>query len=358
MTPEEKLQHWLGEQALDGIVLRTRSNFSWITQGKVNHIVNTTSLGVADLIVLKDKKYCLTAKMEARRIMEEELHDLGYELIEFEWYENQNGKLEQLCNDFRMAADTHIQGMKDISSELVSLRSQLSEPEIEKYTWLCQQAAQAVETMCHQIEPGMTEFEIAAVLSRNVIEEGINPHVILVATDDRIFNYRHPIPTDKKLEKYAMIVLCAEKWGLVANATRFVHFGDLPPLIQENKEKLAMIDTKLNVATRPGSLINQVFQTGLEAYAHAGYPDDWRLLHQGGLTGYATREYLATMHTDARIEVNQAFTWNPAIHGIKSEDTILVGEKENRFLTHTGNWVYIDVEYNGKKYKRPDILIR
>lgn len=358
MLPETKLQNWLKQQYYEGILLSKRNNFSWLTQGQTNHIVNTTEFGVADLLIFLDKKFCITTKMESRRIMEEELQDLGYELVEAEWYEGTEAKLSQLCQGKKMCADHTRAGMDDVSASLRELRSCLSEKEIARYGELCLQAALTLECLCQQIQPGMTEYEIAGNLAQKVITQGHNPQVILVATDERIFKYRHPIPTGKKLERYAMLVLCAEQGGLVANVTRFVHFGNLPPVIEENKRKLAVIDTIMNAATRPGTSVGEVFNLGIAAYAAAGHPEDWRYLHQGGPTGYASREYLATASSSAPILVNQAFAWNPAIYGFKSEDTLMVGEKSNRFLTHTGQWVYQTVEHQGEVYLRPDILIR
>lgn len=358
MNPESKLRIWLEQQGFDGILLSKRSNFSWVTLGRVNHIVNTTEFGVADLLIFKDKQFCITTKMESRRIMEEELDGLEYELAESEWYEGTEGAITKLCDGKKICSDHARPGMTDVSPALILLRSKLSALEIERYTKLCQQAAASVEQLCSQILPGMTEFEIASGLASKVILQGINPQVILVATDDRIFKYKHPIPTFKKMDRYAMVVLCAEKWGLVSNATRFVHFGKLPAIIDENKRKLAKIDTIMNHDTRPGIKVGDVLKNGIQAYKDAGYPNDWRYLHQGGLTGYASREYLATTSSEDIVQENQAFAWNPAIYGIKSEDTVLVEANENKFLTHTGNWVYINVEHNDRVYRRPDILIR
>lgn len=357
-TSVEKVQAWLEQQKLDGILFRKRQNFSWFTGGKINHIVNTTEFGVSDILFLNGKKYCITSKMESRRMMEEELGELGYELVESEWYEESEPLISDLCKGKKVVADTPVLDFIDVSSQLIELRSVLSDVEKERYEWLCQFTANTVENVCKDIEPGMTEHEIASLIAERTTKVGINPQVVLVATDERIYKYRHPIPTEKKLENYAMLVLCAEKWGLVANVTRFVHFGALPENLIENKEKLAKIDVMMNTATRPGVRVNEVFQLGLKAYADVGSPDDWRLLHQGGLTGFASREIIANMHTEFLIKPNQAFAWNPAIRGIKSEDTILVGEEENRFLTHTGKWNYIEVPYEGKIYQRPDILIR
>ncbi|WML48301.1 hypothetical protein RCG23_24165 [Neobacillus sp. PS3-34] len=93
-------------------------------------------------------------------------------------------------------------------------------------------------------------------------------------------------------------------------------------------------------------------------YREVGYCEDWRFLHQGGPTGYATREFLATSASEEKVNLHQAFAWNPTIKGIKSEDTILVGEEENEFLTHTGEWVYLELEKDGRKYLRRNVLIK
>lgn len=356
--PLEKVRAFLTEHALDGVLLRTRRNFSWVTGGRDNHIELATELGVADLLIFRDIQYCVTTKMESLRLYEEELEGLGYEFVTPEWYEGTEGAILQLCKGKRVGSDVPFAHFPHVEQELAPLRYSLSTGEIDRYRWLSQKAARAVEATCRDIEPGWTEHQIAASLAAKVLQDGIQPTVLLVATDDRIFKYRHPIPTDKQLQSYAMLVLCAEKWGLISNVTRFVHFGTLPQELEENKWKLAQIDAAMNAATRPGVPIKDVFQTGLDTYAKVGHGDDWRYLHQGGPTGYKAREFFATPEVSGNVELNQAFAWNPAIRGIKSEDTLLVGERENEFLTHTGDWVYMEVEENGVTYLRPDILIR
>ncbi|MEW6698257.1 MAG: hypothetical protein ACOY35_01135 [Bacillota bacterium] len=98
-----------------------------------------------------------------------------------------------------------------------------------------------------------------------------------------------------------------------------------------------MIDGLPGVSDIPNQNSNQTGSAKPVMTCFALSLDDWRFLHQGGLTGYAPREYLATMFSECIVQENQAFAWNPAIYGIKSEDTILVGVNENKFLTHTGN---------------------
>ncbi|MHB8074325.1 M24 family metallopeptidase [Desulfosporosinus fructosivorans] len=358
-----KIRNLMVERNLDGVLLRKRRSFSWLTDGKSNYIMTNTELGVADLLIFEDKVYCVTTKMEFARIQEEELTDLECEWITPEWYEGQNGAISALCQGKMIGMDVstetipHTVGI-NLSKELAELTYVLNVEEIDRYRWLSRRVAQALESTCRRIEPGMTEFEIQAFLAMNVASLGIQIQVLLVATDHRIYQYRHPIPTDKKLGCYAMLVLCGEKWGLVASATRFVHFGALPEELQENKRKLAEIDLVFNLATRPGVPIKEVFRQGIEAYRQWGHAEDWRYLHQGGPTGYASREFLANLDSVGIVQLHQAFAWNPSLKGLKSEDTLLVTEHGLEFLTHSGEWEYIQIEKNGLTYFRPDILIR
>jgi Xaa-Pro dipeptidase len=360
MTALEKIRKLLEEKQADGILLRKRNNFSWLTNGRRNDIVQSTELGVADVIVLTDNILFITSEMERRRILEEELAHVSFafELICEDWMNGTEHLIMQAAEGKKMLTDTAFADFLNVENKLREIRSILSEEEVSRYRNLCQVAAQAVEQTCKEIEPGMNEYEIAALLSQKVIAKGAKPTVVLVATDDRIYHYRHPIPTSKKLDKHAMIVLCAEEAGLVANCTRFVYFGELPSELAANKEKLARIDAAMNHATRPGAVIGEIVQAGIEQYAKEGFPNDWKLLHQGGLSGYESREYLATPKSEGIVHVNQAFAWNPMLPGVKSEDTILVKETGIEFMTHTGEWVYQDVSIDGVMYKRPDILLR
>ncbi|GEO25442.1 peptidase M24 [Alicyclobacillus acidoterrestris] len=343
---------------LDALLLRTRANFAWFTGGRDNHIEIERETGVADIVVLHDKVLVVTAEIEARRIAEEELGDLPVELVSTRWTEGVEPTLAKLLGDLRVGTDAAFPGALFVGDKLIQLRRCLTGEQIGQYRALCLDTAQVIEDVAKQVQPGQSEFSIAAQLMSGVAKRGCTPHVVLVATDERVFHYRHPIPTEKALEKYAMLVLCARRNGLVANVTRFVHFGKLPDELKVNREKCAYIDVQMFAATRPGTKVSDVFNTAIRAYGEVGYPDDWRWLHQGGPTGFASREYLATPDTHDEIHLHEAYAWNPAIRGIKSEDTLLVEEHGNTFLTHTGDWPYIAVNHGGNQVLRPDILVR
>ena len=105
--------------------------------------------------------------------------------------------------------------------------------------------------------------------------------------------------------------------------------------------------------------MSQIFFAIEKSYESYGYPEEWKLHHQGGVTGYRTREFVAIPHFPFGTEKGMAFAWNPTITGTKSEDTYVRTEKEMKLLSvnNRGNWPYLKFEINGKKYKRPDILI-
>lgn len=356
----KQLRNWLNDNHYEALLLSKRNNFSWVTSGRRSHIVQSTDQGVASLLITSDRVHLITNNMEVKRIEEEELQhcDFEYEAHTCEWYEDEGDVIRTLIEGKRVAADSPFDSLDVVDDQIGAIRSVLSKEEQERYRILCQETATAVEQAARMAEPGMTEHEIASFVASEVAKFGATAQVILVATDERVYKYRHPIPTDKVFNKHAMIVACIERGGLVANATRFVYVGEPSEELLENRTRLARIDATMIHQTRPGYVVGDIVKKGIEEYKNAGFPEDWKLLHQGGPTGYDSREYLATTTSPAEVQVNQAFAWNPALPGIKSEDTILVKADGVELLTKTNQWPYLDVEIEGKVYSRPDLLIK
>jgi antitoxin VapB len=96
----------------------------------------------------------------------------------------------------------------------------------------------------------------------------------------------------------------------------------------------------------------------VEQYSAEGFPDEWTLHHQGGLTGYAGREVFATPGEGHRLERGQALAWNPSITRVKSEDTVVLGQDGVEVLTSTEGWPRVTVELPGGVAARPGLLVR
>ena len=119
------------------------------------------------------------------------------------------------------------------------------------------------------------------------------------------------------------------------------------------------MDVTVNLSTKPGKTLGEMFKVIEKAYADNGFPGEQALHHQGGSTGYAGREAFADPDSQVRVLDNQAFAWNPSITGVKSEDTILCrGGGVELLTTVSADWPKIRGKFADQSLDRPDILVR
>ncbi len=359
---EAKLQRvraFMGEHGYDGVAMTSQANFAWLTCGGDDHVAMASEGGVAKLYVTADAVHMVANNIEAPRLTSEEMGELPIQVHEFSWHEDESTLDRDLSGGLKVASDGGWPaGAKNEATEIAKLRFELLEPEVDRYRWIGGRAARALGIVAAAIEPGMAEHEIAADLGAELLADGIIPAVLLIATDERCFRFRHPIPTGRKLEKQAMLVIGARRWGLGVSATRIVHFGKPDDELRRKHEAVCRVDACLISETRPGAAVKDIFAAALEMYAQAGYPEEWRFHHQGGATGYAPRDYKGTLDCQETVRENQAFAWNPSISGTKSEDTILARAEETEVLSPQADWPMLEVEYGGRSMRRPDILVR
>jgi antitoxin VapB len=284
------------------------------------------------------------------------LREQGFDFVVDPWH-GPAAALAALTNGLHLAADTAHPGAADVGDALDRLRLTLTPAEGERFRGLGRICAAAIDAAIRQARPGMTEYQIAGSLATETLARGALPIVNLIATDERIFRYRHPLPTAKKLERYAMLVLCGRQYGLVCSITRLVHFGSLPEELRRKELACARVDATMIGRTRPGAVIGDIFQATVDAYAAEGFPGEWQLHHQGGPAGYNPREFVATPGMTEVVRIGQVYAWNPSITGIKSEDTILVAAIGNEVLTAIDSWPRLSVEVDGQLWERPAVLV-
>jgi len=130
-----------------------------------------------------------------------------------------------------------------------------------------------------------------------------------------------------------MLVISAERGGLYANLTKLVELAELAPETARRVAATNDILVGMRDATRPGRPLSEVFADCRRLYAEAGYPDQWQLHHQGGSTGYGSREVIATPDTHDVVAVGQAFAWNPSITGAKAEETFVLTDSGPEVVT-------------------------
>ena len=188
-----------------------------------------------------------------------------------------------------------------------------------------------------------------------LLERGIAPIVLQVASDERVRAYRHVLPTDRRLERHLFLSFCGRRAGLVASMTRVEHFGRIPDDLLSRQRAVAAVDATLIARSCPGARLDEVFQAAVDRYAEEGFAGEWKRHHQGGAAGYETREYLACPTSTDVISSGQVFAWNPSVPGAKSEDTVAVGHRANEILTDIPGWPTIEVEAEGRSWARPAI---
>ncbi len=353
-----RLTDLMERHQLDGIVLQRISSFAWATCGAASYIALTTLNGVAWVYIERGSRWVITNNIEAARLeVEEPLHEQGWKFAVCPWHGYPDDELKKLTGGKRIGADGAYPAAVDLSEEMIDLRASLTPSEQERFRHLGKLCAAAMENTLFKIRPGMSEIEISGFLSGEAEKRGIRAVVNLVASDERIYKYRHPLPTEKRLERYAMIVLGGRWRGLICSVSRLVYFGKPPDEICQKMACTARVNAEYVASTRPGVSMGSVLQAGLDTYVRLGYPSEWQLHHQGGLSGYEPRELKVTPGTARIVQLGQAFAWNPTITGTKMEDTILVGADGNEILTRTPGLPVIPIACKGMIVNTPDILI-
>jgi Xaa-Pro dipeptidase len=153
-----------------------------------------------------------------------------------------------------------------------------------------------------------------------------------------------------------MIVVCAQRGGMIASFTRLVCSGRVPDELERRTLAVAHVNAKLLSATRPTTSGAELYRLAAATYAEEGYPDEERLHHQGGATGYRTRDWLAHPASLEHVQLDQAFAWNPSITGTKVEETCVALDDGVEVLTATPDWPQIPVSVGGREYLSPNVL--
>lgn len=356
----ERLRRLMWRRGVDALHLATTANTAWLTAGAATYVDESTDAAACALLVTPDEAVVLTDPIEEPRLRaEERLDALGFDFVVEPWYARVQA-LRQRVGSRRLGGDTamSMQGRAtvNLSADLVAMRSLLTPGEQERLRAGAALAAAAMEEAIRTLAPGMTELDAAAALAAASRRRGGTATVTLVGADERIVRFRHPLPTAQEIERQVMLVLCFRSHGLVSALTRTVYFGEAPESLRSLSAAVARVDAEVIAATRPGRTLGEMYDALRQAYAREGAPDAIEQHHQGGTIAYLGRETFARPGSLARIEVGQAFAWNPSLRGAKSEDTILLTDSGPEIITAMEGWPTLAIETDVGVIARPAIL--
>ncbi len=355
-----RVRAWMHDQGVGGLLLRRRPNFAWITCGGQSHVNTATDVGAAAVLITPDRLALVANNIEMERFAAEQVAGLPFDRVDFPWHDagRQARLIEELTGGGRLAADTPGYALAADEATQV-MRASLLPPEIDRMRGLGRVTTRIIEEVCRRMEPGWTEYRVAAELLAAATAAAVRVPVCLVAADERIRQYRHPVPTPTVIHQRAMVVVCMESHGLICSATRVVSFAPLDEELRRRHRAVCAIDAGAISATRAGRPFRDIFNVITAAYAEEGFPDEWRYHHQGGSTGYQPRDALATPTSEAVVQSDQAFAWNPSIAGTKSEDTVLITAQGWTWMTAPGEgWPVVEIHGAGHCLRRADILVR
>lgn len=323
-------------QGVDALLLRMPPNFAWYTDGGDNRVDHASPVGVADVLVTRERDYIVTNTIEAARMRAEQTP--GFEIVEYPWYEDAAPLVADLANGGSVGCDVPGPNVRDVAAAVAPLRWVLDAEAVERYRAVGADAAAALGEAASRVAPGTTELEAAAGIVAACRRRALFSPVVLAAADERVARYRHPLPGTTPIRDRVMLVVCAERGGLYANLTQFVDLAAPSAEVARRMELCATILRRMrDEATKPGRTLGQAMADCRRFYADAGYPDEWTLHHQGGTTGYASREVVATPASDVLIQSGMAFAWNPSITGAKAEDTFLLSDDGPITLARAGS---------------------
>lgn len=315
--------------------LRGSDWFAWVTAGGSNAVLLTAETGVAEVLVTVDEACILTDDIELERLRNEEVPP-GFTFHAAPWdqIEMRESYVRSLADDDAVLSDRPQHGEQALPASLRARRLVLGPAEQQRYRVLGREAAEAMSEVLRRARPEWTEFELAGAGAEALWRRGIEPALVLTAGAARLPRYRHATPSDQPLGDRAMMVFCARRHGLFANLTRFVSFGPAPSA----QNDLMTVEATGLAAIKPGGSLSAVYHALAQAYVHADRRDAMREHHQGGITGYAAREIVATATTATELQEGMAFAFNPSFQGVKIEDTFLLGPDGLENLTVDPSW--------------------
>lgn len=332
----------------EGVEIKSQANFSFITRGR-GFVGLASTIACCSLFITTERVCLVGENIDAKRVYQEQLlSNPKVELKAFPWDEPAKRALlvSELTEGKPMAQET------DIEPELFEVRTLLSEYDKEDFRSLCREAAHIVENICKKLTVGISEYELAGEISKELWSNNIEPITLLVAFDERAMQYRHPVMTGNVLKNYALVGICGRRNGMIVSLTRDVLLKPDVEIVEKHS-KCIRVNAAIWNSLKIGNTVSDTFKSAIEQYALEGYPLEYKEHHQGGLTGFIPRELRASLECSHIIREGEAYAYNPTIQGSKVEDTVLVTKNGLEILTYTGSYAYESCEVNGKMVMVP-----
>ena len=353
-----QLDRLLEVAGANALILGMASHVAWALCGADLRIQVSAELAWGYLVVRPGSRTVVTWAMDGRRFAEEEL-PADVEVVALRWDEGEPRRTAlRLAGEGRILSDRDLPGTEPAATALRAAQYPLSDLELRRARWIAARLDHHCRDVADGLEPGMSEYEVAALLTAACLRDGLAVDEMMVGFDARIERYRHPVARGARLERTAFFHPTVNRWGQHIIATRMVSLGPPGKQLADRFAAVSEIEAWSVRMTRPGSRYAEILEGQQRLYARLGYADAWRDHWQGGQTGFALCEIAHVDRPQERMPEHGLYNWFITLPGAKKEETTLSTAEGGRILTLTGAWPTRAVATELGAVEVADILVR
>ena len=342
----QPLRELMKSNGLDAFVLRRNPNLAWAIAGRA-HVPTTIDMACFDLIITHDSATAITNVVEAPRLIAEELpSEVSVQTIK--WSE---GRDPLLPTGSKVGSDQPGADRIDFGVEVEMMRASLIESDLARFQNICIDAAVALGNAMKQVESSDREIDVAGLITHSLWQADLEIAFLGVAGQDRVHQFRHPLPTEAVVGNRVSASICAKRKGLIASVTRIVTFGGVTGQMIADYTSIFKVEAALLDATVVGKPFSDPINAAIAAYPANGFDaDEWTKHHQGGPTGFLPRDWPANQTSARLIQSNQPIAWNPTGKGWKAEDTIVATNSGVKLLSVDPEWPAFEVKGRSRAF--------
>lgn len=354
-----KIMEYLSENKYSSMILTRQENFSWLSSGGNSKVIfNDESFGI--FVITGNDVFLIAHIMDGHRLLDEELSNINsITYIPLKWHEKSRVEKALSIAGNNPCSDVYIPNTDMVLNDIYDMHFPLTNNEIEKLKYLGKTTEEVFYKIALQIKPNMSDYEVEALFLYEYAKLNIQCDVCLIASDERIFNYRHPSPVGKKIGKYVLLHTVARYKGLHANVTRNLYFGNkLPSEIERPFNLVSEINANCLSNSVPGKKWIDILKMQKDILQKYGYESEWENHFPGGRTGYFVCQANLSLDKNKVLLENEPYDWFITVKGAKVEELSINENGKFNILSMNNKWATKDFRtIDNQVVKLPNILL-